>query len=122
MPPKATAEEVHDLCDRLEAAVGKVLPGTQVLVHPEPTLELDRTRPAVELARQILDGHRELFLGYRDLHAHEDGGQVHISLRMSLAPGTTVEEIQSLVEHLRGHLRGRLPEAEVYIHPEVGQG
>lgn len=122
VPPKATAEEVHDLCDRLEAAVGKVLPGTQVLVHPEPTLELDRTRPAVELARQILDGHRELFLGYRDLHAHEDGGQVHISLRMSLAPGTTVEEIQSLVEHLRGHLRGRLPEAEVYIHPEVGQG
>jgi divalent metal cation (Fe/Co/Zn/Cd) transporter len=121
VPPKATAEEVHALCDRLEEGVQRVLPGAQVLIHPEPMRELDRTSPAVEIARELLEGHRELFVAYHDLHAHEEGGQVHISLRLRLEPGTTVEELQALIAHLTGHLRELVPEAELYVHPEAGE-
>ena len=119
VPPKATAEEVHALCDRMEEGVQKVLPGAQVLIHPEPMQELDRTMPAVETARDLLERHRHMHVGYRDLHAHEDGDEVHIALRLRLEPGTTVAELQQVIDHLTGHLRALLPDAELYVHPEV---
>jgi len=119
VPPKATAEEVHALCDRLEAGVQQVLPGAQVLIHPEPMRELDRTLPAVEIARELLEGHRELFVDYHDLHAHEEGGRVHIALRMRLAPDATVSELRRIIAHLTEHLQALLPEAELFVHPEA---
>ena len=119
VPPKATVEEVHALCDRLEDGVRRVFPGAQVLIHPEPMGELDRTSPAVEIARELLESHHDLFVEYHDLHAHEEGAQVHIALRLRLEPGTSVAELQRLIDHLTGHLRTLLPEVELYVHPEV---
>ena len=36
VPGRMTVQAAHDLIDRIEAAVGQVLPGVEVTVHPEP--------------------------------------------------------------------------------------
>jgi cation diffusion facilitator family transporter len=37
MPEKTPLAEVHDICDQLEAAVGREFQQTEVSIHPEPT-------------------------------------------------------------------------------------
>ena len=47
---------------------------------------------------------------------------MHIAMRMAFDASATVKEIQGVLDHLGDHLREQIPEVEVYIHPEVGQG
>ena len=116
--PKSTAEQVHELCDRVEREVQQALPGTQVLIHPEPHMELDRTAPAGRQVTRILERHRGIFEDFSDVHVNEDEGRIHVIFRLGLAPETSVAEVQRIVDHLDQHLQEHLPGAEIFIHPE----
>jgi cation diffusion facilitator family transporter len=116
--PKATAEQIHQICDRIEAEIAQELPGAQMLIHPEPLLELDIEHTFQLWVEQILDHHKTLFLGYSDLHTHETASGVHISLRLQVDPVLTIAEVYRVTDHLAGHIMRHIPEAHVYIHPE----
>ena len=116
--PKATAEQVHELCDGVEREVEAALPGAQVLIHPEPDVELDRTEPAGQQVTRILEGHRRLFSDFSDVHVNEDEGRIHVIFRLGLAPETSVQQAQQIAQHLDQHIQEHLPGAEVFIHPE----
>ncbi len=115
--PKATAEQVHELCDRVEREVQEALPGAQVLIHPEPDVELDRTAPAGRQVTLILEGHRDLFDDFGDVHVTEDEGRIHVIFRVRLPNSTTVEQVQDVVQHLDEHIQQHVPDAEVFVHP-----
>ena len=116
--PKATAEQVHELCDRVELEVQEALPGAQVLIHPEPDVELDRTAPAGRQVALILEGHRDLFDDFRDVHVTEDEGRIHVIFRLRLPADTTMKQLQRVVQHLDEHIQEHLPGAELFVHPE----
>ena len=115
--PKATAEQVHQLCDSVERKIQQALPRTEVLIHPEPDLELDRTRSAAGQVTRILEGHRELFHDFADVHVNEDEGRIHVAFRLRLESGVTLADFSHVVEHLNEHLAEHLPGAEVFVHP-----
>jgi cation diffusion facilitator family transporter len=116
--PKATAEQIHQICDHLEAKIARQLPGAQVLIHPEPLLELNGTRTIQLWVEQILEHHKTMFFGYSDLHTHETANGVHISLRLQVDPSLTIAEVYRLTDHLADHIKQHVSEAHVYIHPE----
>jgi cation diffusion facilitator family transporter len=114
--PKATVQQVHTTCDALERAIMGALPRTQVLIHPEPALELDRTQPLCQQVQAILDGHRELFRSYSEIHAYEFDDGPHISMRLELDPALTMREAQGVIDHLTTHVQHYHPSTQVYIH------
>ena len=119
--PKATAEQVHELCDRVEREVQQALPGAQLLIHPEPDVELDRTAPAGRQVTQILEAHRELFSDFEDVHVNEDEGNIHVIFRLRVDPDTPVRRTKQIADHLDQHIQEHLPGAEVFIHPEPNE-
>ena len=120
--PTATVEQVHATCDELEQQILEVLPRAQVLIHPEPSVELDSTRPVCALVIDILEAHRELFVDYADVHAHQrPDGELQVDFRLRLQPQVSVHELEQITAHLREHVRQHLPEAEVFVHAEATQ-
>lgn len=119
--PKATAAQIHDTCDQIEEEIRRALPNTQVLIHPEPTMERDSTRTAEWWVRQILDQHAELFVGYADLHIHDCPEGLHISLRLQVDPGATVADLNRIHRHLAEHIEQHVPDAHLYIQPEAAE-
>lgn len=116
--PKATAEQIHAICDRIEDEIRRELPRAQVLIHPEPTLELDPSQTVRWWVEQVLAQHEDLFLSYSDLQTHEDPDEVHVSLRLQLPPDTSVMQAQGIYEHLLSHIEQHVPHARLYIQPE----
>jgi cation diffusion facilitator family transporter len=43
VPGAMRVDEAHQICDRIEAAIGRELPGTAAVVHVEPEAELQRS-------------------------------------------------------------------------------
>jgi cation diffusion facilitator family transporter len=119
--PKATAEQIHATCDEIERAITIELPRAQVLIHPEPQMELDGTQTVEWWMQRILEQHSGLFRGYTDLHVHEHGDQMHISLRLQVAPTVSVREVHRIQEHIKGHVEQHVPDVHVYISPDPAE-
>ncbi|MFH1130814.1 MAG: cation diffusion facilitator family transporter [Pseudomonadota bacterium] len=117
--PKATAEQIHSLCDRIENNIQRELPQAEVLIHPEPVLELDNTLPVRGLMENLLNRHRDLFGEFSDLCIHEEQKGILIVFRLHLEQYSTLEEFQRISEHLTRHAREHLPGAQLLIHPEL---
>lgn len=120
--PSATAEQIHELCDRIEEQIHRALPGTQVLIHPEPAVELDATRTVLSYVEQILEQHNDLFVSYTELHVHECPDGLHVSLCLQVRPTLTILDLQRINRHLTGHIEQRAPEAKIFIHAEPATG
>jgi cation diffusion facilitator family transporter len=119
--PKATVEQIHTTCDDLEREIVQALPGAQVLIHPEPLLELDGTHTVEWWMARILEQHSDLFRSYSDLHVHEHGEAMHISLRLQVDGDLSVSEVDRLRRHLTEHVTQHVPDAHVYISPEPAE-
>lgn len=115
--PKATAAQIHDVCDRIEAEIQRELPGAQVLIHPEPQVDLDPTGTAAYWVEQILTQHRGLFRGFSELHVHELPGELHVSLKLHVDRQLTVAAVDDVRRHLEQHILQHVPDACVFIQP-----
>jgi cation diffusion facilitator family transporter len=113
--PAASAEQVHALCDQIEAEVRRVLPAAQVLIHPEPTVEADESGQLLEWVERILHGHRKLYVSYSGLRRFESADGVHLAFRLELDPATTVEEAAAISRHLAAHIAEHVPGARVHV-------
>jgi cation diffusion facilitator family transporter len=118
--PNATAGEVHDLCDRIEQSVEQALPGAQVLIHPEPAPEKDATAAARRWVERILEQHSRMFLRYSELEVTMAGERVQVGFRLALPHRSRLEQVEEVCRHLEQHIREHVPDALVYIAPQVG--
>ena len=117
--PTATVGEVHDFCDLIEKNIKDVLPGAQVLIHPEPSGDKDFAAGARDAVVRTLEQHARMYGSYSDLAVAAVGHHVQVGFRLELAAGTTLEQVQDVCEHLTRHIREGVPGAQVYIEPRV---
>jgi cation diffusion facilitator family transporter len=125
----AALAESHLIADQVEDAVLRALPGSDVVVHVEPTeegsLPVERVLaaalsiPGVREAHNVtlfeLDGHREVSIHIKvpgDMslkEGHEVGESVEEAI-IERVPG--VKAVQTHLEPLEGHTHGRVPNNE----------
>jgi divalent metal cation (Fe/Co/Zn/Cd) transporter len=113
--PKATAEQVHELCDQVERDVEEALPHTQVLIHPEPMSQLDGTREVRWRVKRVLNAHQQRYVSYSDLCAHEATDGVHVALRLHVDGSLKVREARRLASQLETEIKQRVDAAAVYV-------
>ncbi len=119
--PKAPVEQVHELCDRIEEDIQRDLPGTQVLIHPEPDSKQDLAREASAVVEQLLEEEQAQHLGYSELHAHEHRGEIHISLHLRMRADLSLREANLIVEELTRKLQQHTPQIKLYIQLIPGE-
>jgi cation diffusion facilitator family transporter len=81
---------------------------------------LDRTLPQaeMELIRETLAEHDDMFLEYHKLRARKAGRERQIDLHLVTCPRVTVEEAHRVTDHLEAAMRAHWTAARVTIHIE----
>ena len=131
LDPTLTLRDAHDRVDQFERLLlREVAPLRRVVVHIEPisgTVETGRdvTLRAQRLAQSVAQVVASIpeIREYHQLHVHQVGYQVHLSLHCSLDPTMTVRTAHEVTERLEQKLRETIPAlAHVAIHPEPWEG
>lgn len=114
VPPSAGVGQGHAAADAVEAAVGRALPGADVVVHVEP-LEDATLRERVHAAAVAVPRVREV----HNILLVEVAGQTELSLHVKLPGDLSLEEAHEIAEQLEEAVRRAVPEvAGVQTHLE----
>jgi cation diffusion facilitator family transporter len=114
VPPGAGVGQGHAAADAVEAAVGRALPGADVVVHVEP-LEDATLRERVHAAAVAVPRVREV----HNILLVEVAGQTELSLHVKLPGDLSLEEAHDIAEQLEEAVRRAVPEvAGVQTHLE----
>jgi cation diffusion facilitator family transporter len=114
--PGAAVGQGHAVADRVEAALDRVLPGCDIVVHVEPAGESEALlRERVRAAAMTVPGVRELHnLSLIEL---PDGG--HVSLHLKVPGDLPLGEAHALAEHVERAIVDGVPEVvQVQSHLE----
>jgi cation diffusion facilitator family transporter len=114
VPPGQALVESHVVADEVEAAVRRVLPNSDVVVHLEPRydgLDLRDRVLAVALAEPLV---REA----HDITVYEHNRGVSLSLHLKMAPDVGIGEAHDVAERVEAALRIEPGVAEVHTHLE----
>lgn len=112
--------EGHRLADKVEAEVRGMVPGSDVVVHLEPTKHggriEDTVRATVALFPQIQDVHNVEW--YRD----ETDGACFVSFHLRLASGLSLEDAHGQTDAFEAEIKKEIPAIkEAAIHIETQQ-
>ena len=85
---------------------------------------MDRSLPEAELAaiEEVLRAHNSEVLGFHRLRTRRSGATRHIDMHLIFETGRTVVDVHDASDHIEADIQGRLPGAEVVIHPEPDEG
>jgi len=107
-------QQGHAAADRVEAAVNRALPGSDVVVHVEP-LEDAGIRERAHAAAVGVPGVREV----HNLALVEVDGRTELSLHLKLPGEVTLEEAHDVAEQLERAVCAAVPEVDaVQTHLE----
>jgi cation diffusion facilitator family transporter len=113
--PGAAVGQGHAVADRVEAAVQHVLPGSDVVVHVEPSSEEAALRERVRAAAMTVPQVREL----HNLSVIELPDGVHVTLHLKLPGELPLEEAHGLAEQVERAIVDDVPEVvDVQSHLE----
>lgn len=114
VPPGQAAVEGQRITDRIESAVFRSLPDSEVVVHLEPRLEgltiRDRAL-AVALAEPLV----------RDVHdiaIYRHGGLTSVSLHLKMDPDVALQDAHDVAERVEAALRAVPDVEDVHTHLE----
>jgi cation diffusion facilitator family transporter len=114
VPAEAAIGQGHAAADHVEDAVGRALPGSDVVVHVEPGAGAalrDRVRAAAMNVPRIREIH--------NLNVLELGDGSHVSLHLKLPGDLSLEDAHAAAEQVEAAIRARVPEiAAVQTHIE----
>ncbi len=80
---------------------------------------MDRSAPEEEARiREIMEGHKSLFVDFHDVKTRRSGGRVYAELHLSMDGSATVQESHDFTDHLEEDLLNELPEVTITIHVE----
>jgi cation diffusion facilitator family transporter len=114
VPPGQAVVESHDTADAVEAAVRRVLPDTDVLVHLEPRrdgLDLRDRALAIALAEPLV---REA----HDITIYEHDGGASVSLHLKMTPDVAIGQAHEVAERVEASLRADPAVQDVHTHLE----
>ncbi len=115
VPPGAAVGQGHAAADAVEEAVERAVPGTDVVVHVEPT------EAAGELAERALAAALRV-PGVREVHnvaALDVGDRTEVTLHLKLPGSLTLAEAHEIAETVEREILSALPEVDsVQTHIE----
>jgi cation diffusion facilitator family transporter len=113
--PGAAVAQGHAAADRVEAALARVLPGSDVVVHVEPVPDSAAVRERAHAAALTVPRVREIHnLSLVSLH-----GVTELSLHLKLPGELPLEEAHEVAEELEAAILAAVPEiASVQTHLE----
>jgi cation diffusion facilitator family transporter len=114
VPPGQAVVEGHQAADLVEAAVGEVLPGSDVVVHVEPRrsgLELRDRVLAIALAEPLVkEAH--------DITIYGQDGSVSVSLHLKFPADLDLRTAHAIAERVERAIRARPGVTDVQTHLE----
>jgi cation diffusion facilitator family transporter len=123
VPPGAAVGQGHAAADRVEAALHDALPGSDVVVHVEPSGDEEATRDRAHTAALGVPGVREVH-NVSVLHV---GGATEVSLHLKLPGELTLEEAHEVATQVEQAIKVAAPEVDsvqTHLEPlaEAGEG
>jgi len=123
VPPEAAVGQGHAAADRVEAAVHKALPGSDVVVHVEPAQDEEAIRDRAHSAALGVPGVREVH-NVSVLHV---GRGTEVSLHLKLPGELTLEEAHEVATQVEQAIKVAAPEVDAvqtHLEPlaEAGEG
>jgi cation diffusion facilitator family transporter len=113
--PGAAVGQGHAAADRVEEAVHRALPGSDVVVHVEPAGHEAELRERVRAAAMTVSHVREL----HDLTLIDTAGGIEVSLHLKLPGGLDLAAAHALAEEVEEQIRRAAPEvSDVQTHLE----
>ena len=113
--PGAAVGQGHATADRVEAAVQRALPGSDVVVHVEPAGREAELRERVRAAAMTVSHVREL----HDLAVIDTGDGLQLSLHLKLPGGLDLGTAHAMAEQVEEAIRRDVPEVSaVQTHLE----
>ncbi len=113
--PQATALQVHSMCDQIESDIEKLLPGSQILIHPEPHLPQEDSHSIQNQIIRILEDHRDLPGRVSDLQSHQCADGFYVILRMNVAPHFTIAAAHQMRQRLVEMIKEKLPHVHLAL-------
>jgi cation diffusion facilitator family transporter len=115
VPAEAAIGQGHAAADRVEEAVERALPGSDVVVHVEPHGDAAALRDRVRAAAMNVPRVREI----HNLNVLELGEGIQVSLHLKLPGELSLEEAHAVAEQVEAVIRDAVPEvAAVQTHIE----
>lgn len=123
VPPGAAVGQGHAAADRVEAALHEALPGSDVVVHVEPSEEEEAIRDRAHAAALGVPGVREV----HNVSVLNVGGRTEVSLHLKLPGELKLEEAHELATQVEQAITAAVPEVDAvqtHLEPlaEVGEG
>lgn len=113
--PGAAVGQGHAAADRVEEAVQRALPGSDVVVHVEPAADEAELRERVRAAAMTVSHVREL----HDLTLIDTAGGIEASLHLKLPGDLDLAAAHALAEQVEQEIRRAAPEVrDVQTHLE----
>jgi cation diffusion facilitator family transporter len=115
VPPGAAVGQGHATADRVEEALERVLPGSDVVVHVEPGAAEEALRERAHAAALSVPSVREI----HNLSLVTLGGATELSLHLKLPGELRLEEAHELAEQVEAAITAAVPEiGSVQTHLE----
>lgn len=116
----ASLERAHDIAEGVEREIARVAPGTDVVVHVEPTAESSSLVERVQAAASRVEGVHEVHNVL--VHAFDDAGtnKLHVTLHAKAAPRLSVAEAHDLADRIEEQVTeelGRGARVDAHIEP-----
>jgi cation diffusion facilitator family transporter len=123
VPPDAAVGQGHAAADRVEAALHRALPGSDVVVHVEPQEDEAAIRDRAHAAALGVPGVREV----HNVEVLDVGGQTEVSLHLKLPGEVTLEDahdVANQVEHAITSVAPEVDAVQIHLEPlaEAGEG
>ena len=113
--PGAAVGQGHAVADRVETAVHDALPGSDVVVHVEPSGEEAALRERIRAAAMSISRVREI----HNLSMIELPDGIHVALHLKLPGDLPLDEAHALAEEVERAIEQDVPEiADVQTHLE----
>ena len=115
VPPGAAVGQGHAVADRVEDALHRALPGSDVVVHVEPQEDEAAIRDRAHAAALAVPSVREV----HNVAVLDVGGKTEISLHLKLPGDVTLEDAHEVANQVERAIRSTVPEVDaVQIHLE----
>jgi cation diffusion facilitator family transporter len=115
----SSLERAHDIAERVEEEITRVVPGTDVVVHVEPVSETSGLVERVQAAASRVEGIHEIHNVL--IHSFNEAGRakLHVTLHAKVLPGMSLEDAHLLADGVETAVAEELgPDVRVDSHIE----
>jgi cation diffusion facilitator family transporter len=115
----SSLERAHDIAEKVEEEVARVVPGADVVVHVEPASKtsglVERVQAAASRVENVQEIHNVL------VRAINDAGirKLHVTLHAKVIPGISLQEAHALADRVEAAVAAELGDQSVRVDSHI---